>query len=539
MTVKKGFIAAITLFLMLTLPGCDLGALQNILPAPTPEPVVSTPEPTPEPGLTLEQQKGMIMGLYDTWKPVDETFGWSYAITDLDANGRCEVIAASLQGTGLYTYADFYEINETYSGLEKCRFDVPEGFSQADIMTDTCQCYYDPATDTRYYIISDILRFGAAGYSYTTYAVSLKDGVVREDAIAFEGVEMGEGAEPVHSYYDAAGNETTKELYDSAATDFGKNMELSFYKFSWTKVEPPAPENSPEIVHDPKMDPQNPPVETNIVITKNPSGENVEIGGHTWFIATAENSDYTTWMMYDPAGTEHSLEEAMELVPGVGLTKLDDTTLAVTDVTAGLNGWAAFARFNNDLGSLDSTAACIYVEDYAAAYADVMNYYRALAAGQTGEEYGFNISSDLDMTGLGYKLKDLDANGVPELIVARISKTTGTRAWDDIIYSVFTIEGGRPVCILHSFARDRFYYTGLGFLEEGSSGASNSVNYIYQIENGALKLSEGLCLDGMQETPYFIVSADGALSPISEDVFNSIMLSYEAMIKPLGQLTAF
>lgn len=521
---------------MLLLTGCEGTLLQNILPAPTPEPAVATPEPTPEPGLTPEQQKGMIMGLYDTWKPEDETFGWSYAITDLDGNGRCEVIAASLQGTGLYTYADFYEINESYSGLEKCRFDVPEGFSQADIMTDTCQCYYDPQTDTRYYIISDILRFGAAGYCYTTYAVSLKNGEVREDAIAFEGVEMSEGAEPVHSYFDAAGNETTKEYYDSAAAEFGREMEMSFYKFNWTSVEPPAPESSPEIVGDPKLEQ---PAETNIMITKHPSGENVEIGGHTWFIATAENSDYTTWLMLDPAGNVHSLEEAMELVPGVGLTKLDDTTLAVTDVNAGLNGWAAFARFSNDAGSTDSSAAYIYVEDYAAAYAAVIDYYRALAAGQTGEEYGFSISSDLDMTGLGYKLKDLDANGVPEMIVAKATGTTGTWMWDDIIYSVFTIDGGRPVCILHSFARDRFYYTGLGFLEEGSSGAANSVNYIYQVENGALRLSEGLCLDGTQETPYFIVSEDGSLSPISEDVFNSIMLSYEAMIKPLGQLTAF
>lgn len=535
--MNRKFLAVLLACALLLLSGCDGSVLQNILPAPTAAPATPAPAASPEPGLSLDQQKGMIMGLYDSWKPEDETFGWSYAITDLDGNGRCEVIAAKLQGTGLYTYADFYEISADYTGLEKCRFDVPEGFSQADIINDTCQCYYDSQTDTRYYIISDILRLGAEGYCYTTFALSLKDGEVREQAIASERVEMADGSETAHRYFDASGSETSKEIYDSAAADFGREMEMSFYKFNWTSVEAPVIEPG----MTPSFEPQEPerPIADDIVITKHPSGENVEIGGQTWFIATAENSDYTDWLMLDPAGNVRTLEEAMQLVPGVVLTKLDDTTISVANVYPGLNGWAAFARFNNDTGYLDSAAAYIYCGDYASSYASVMDYYRALAAGQPAEQFGFNISSDLDMSGLGYKLKDLDADGAPELIVTKVAKTTGTSTWDDIVYSVFTLVDGQPVCVLHSFARDRFYYTGDGFLEEGSGGAAYSVVFLYRVENAELKLTEGLCLDGMQETPYFIVSADGSLSPVSEDVFSSIMLAYEASVRSLGQITPF
>ena len=49
---------------------------------------------------------------------VDTTLNsWNYVVTDLDRNGRLELITATLQGTGLYTYLNAYEVSEDGSQL--------------------------------------------------------------------------------------------------------------------------------------------------------------------------------------------------------------------------------------------------------------------------------------------------------------------------------------------------------------------------------------------------------------------------------------
>ena len=50
-----------------------------------------------------------------------------YAVTDLDHNGRYEIIVANMGGTGMYTYSRFWEINEQCSGLTECETDFLEG----------------------------------------------------------------------------------------------------------------------------------------------------------------------------------------------------------------------------------------------------------------------------------------------------------------------------------------------------------------------------------------------------------------------------
>ena len=64
-------------------------------------------------------QINLIADNADNWKQDVPSGVWGYSVTDLDQNGRLEIIAASVQGTGFYTYLDIYEVNEEGTGLTK------------------------------------------------------------------------------------------------------------------------------------------------------------------------------------------------------------------------------------------------------------------------------------------------------------------------------------------------------------------------------------------------------------------------------------
>ena len=112
----------------------------------------------------------------------DTSFGdtYQYAVTDLDQNGRLEILTSSLQGTGLYTYSTFHEVNKTMDGLDSCPMaGLSEGDSQPDIQVSQAGGRFDPASGVRYYLFTDLLRNGAAEQYEFLHALSLSEGTVR------------------------------------------------------------------------------------------------------------------------------------------------------------------------------------------------------------------------------------------------------------------------------------------------------------------------------------------------------------------------
>ena len=66
-----------------------------------------------------EEQRAILEANRSLWEFTEPWESpWFYAFTDLDHNGRQEVIAASTQGSGIFTYAHFYEVKADFSGIE-------------------------------------------------------------------------------------------------------------------------------------------------------------------------------------------------------------------------------------------------------------------------------------------------------------------------------------------------------------------------------------------------------------------------------------
>ena len=228
-------------------------------------------------------------------------------------------------------------------------------------------------------------------------------------------------------------------------------------------------------------------------ITKNPTSEAIAIGGKTWFIAHADNATSLTWEMIDPNGYVHSLAEAMTMNPGLNLQALEGDTLAVSNVPQSVNGWGVQATFTGPGGTVSTSPAYIYVGDFLTAYISVIERYRYAV---NLPEWKSQTAAELELSEcinysekVGYALKDLDKNGIPELIIAGINYhyTEGP-----LVYDLYTLDNYQPVRLCVTWARSRNYLLRDNrIMNEGSNGAASSGFILKKVNGAKLEFLEG------------------------------------------------
>ncbi len=251
----KRQIALILLFAMvLLLPGCGKKvAVQNAQQSTAAQPsadgtVVTNQQAQPSPQLPLETQKQILEANRSLWEftePYDSP--WFYTFADLDHNGRLEVIAATTQGSGIYTYGRLWEVLPDGSGIRNCYHENTEIEGPDDwpeIVLDSLPCYYDAKTDCYYYVCEGITRNGYAYQFYGWYALWMKSGIAAWEYLAGKEVTWDEqGAEHV-SCQDAAGNSITEQDYDTAVERRFAGMTKTEQHLAWIQVDIPRPETA-------------------------------------------------------------------------------------------------------------------------------------------------------------------------------------------------------------------------------------------------------------------------------------------------------
>lgn len=184
------------------------------------------------------QQVQLIAEHAGQWTDTMEEEGvlYFYAVTDLDHNGRLELITSSCQGTGLYTYSYYYEVNENFDGLHNFELSVPEGDSQPDIITDSVPVYYDSQKNLYYYIFDDTIR-GGAGMSYTyKCALFINGGKVETIGLGSKGTVFDGDAVSV-TYTDADNREISEDEYLTIADTRFKGLEKDTASIDWHKAD--------------------------------------------------------------------------------------------------------------------------------------------------------------------------------------------------------------------------------------------------------------------------------------------------------------
>lgn len=163
-----------------------------------------------------DDQLGVIAANSGLWKQTDEFGSWGFTVTDLDQNGRLEIISASTQGTGMYTLIKIFEVSDEGNTLTEITQDRPEYESSPDIMYQQVQRFYDPESGHYYYIFNDFIRNGFAENYQKKLAVSLEDGVWKETPLAVKSTIYTDAEHFTVTAKDADGNDITEEQFEQA-----------------------------------------------------------------------------------------------------------------------------------------------------------------------------------------------------------------------------------------------------------------------------------------------------------------------------------
>lgn len=159
-----------------------------------------------------------------------------FTTADFDKNGCLEIIVASCQGTGHYTYYDFFEVNSDHSSLSVCTLDFHSGDSLADIVTsEPIDVYYDKVSGTYHWLFTDYLNMGASFHYVEKRDVVLSDGSLTDTPIVCRITEYNDNSGEPSVTYNSSTNETVTNdaEFDFAVTKYFENMEKSTEQLTW------------------------------------------------------------------------------------------------------------------------------------------------------------------------------------------------------------------------------------------------------------------------------------------------------------------
>ncbi len=230
-----------SLAVLLSLAACSSAPAAAPTAAPQATENASRTMPEQEQRRILEENRALWSFGDDYYTP------WFYTFTDLDHNGCLEVLAASTQGTGIFTYANFYEVLPDGSGVknlyhEGVEIEGPDDWPE--IILESLPCYYDRASNTYYYACSGVTRDGAAHSNSSWAALCLKDGVADWEYLGWMDQQWTDGGEgPTVRCTDAAGNPITEQEFDKLVERRFAGLEQSTLRLNWIEgVTGPAAE---------------------------------------------------------------------------------------------------------------------------------------------------------------------------------------------------------------------------------------------------------------------------------------------------------
>ena len=447
---------------------------------------VATPAPTTAPASAAESQLNLLFANFSKMNPGTDAADTYYAVTDLDHNGRLELLGAQTSGTGMITTAKFFEVNESYDGIQEITQDIPSGYTMPEVIVESANTYHDTATNTYYYGFIDTTRDTAAQNISAKTSISLKDSKLTVKYYGSEQTEVVNGITAVH-YYDADGNTIDPESYkalDNAITGYTKTgtnfdwfkaadatsesrLATSYAVFngsltpsssasatessstSTTPASPaatatPAPTNNINIVDAP----------TFLYITKNPTSEyNHYVGDSCEFIAKADNATTASWTFVDPYGNQYNTSTVANYY-GVGVSGATTGTLYLYNLPLSLNGWGVFCTFSGNGQVATTNTAYIGVSEKTV-YNYTYGYLNLSASGVYAyviylPSYGTNIYASPAICSVDGTLYDGASCDV---------YFTGTAPSSDNVYSV-SVHGSTPTPTYTPTQRIEYGYLG-------------------------------------------------------------------------------
>lgn len=188
----------------------------------------------------IEDQLVTIWEARDTWQVLEETEGWCYAVTDLDGNGRLEILSSETHGTGNFTTLRAWEVGEDGRSLNPITEDGEYGsgvvmssgyVSDENPSAETVVSYTDGSVT--YYIQDDMNKDGCAHYYERKLAVFLKDGKLKELTLATMQTDYDENGGETVTCQNGSGESISEDDYETAVQRRFEGLSQKNVTFGW------------------------------------------------------------------------------------------------------------------------------------------------------------------------------------------------------------------------------------------------------------------------------------------------------------------
>ena len=314
---------------------------------------------------TALAQIDLIFKNFDSCRQNENDGTWFYTVTDLDHNGRLELLAASVQGANCIPAAKFWEVSVDGRALEPGRLNIADGETFVNIITDSAETRYDPGNDSWYYLVTSYYPVSADEAYLDKSAVFLKSGVLDYGVLATEHVS---GANS--SYMGPDGKAITEADFRCIGDRVFENTQQTGTHFEWFKADDAKKVDVftySYAVFTGNLAPSEsfvaavPYPSGFLAVTKNPSSELLEPGDTALFIANANAYTSLEWIFVAPEGAEYTLNSFASLYPASRVSGGSSTTLRIDNVSTAMSGWNVYCIFRSGSRAVCTTLAGLYI----------------------------------------------------------------------------------------------------------------------------------------------------------------------------------
>ena len=186
----------------------------------------------------IEPQLAVIEQNMDLWNPLEDPDAYvpyfRYAVTDMDGDGRLEILATWMFGNGFGSFINLYEVNEAMDSL------VEVTVEQGDFMPDFDIVQAAPIylADGRYHII--VPDFSRVGWEYsatTVVSACLEDGRLTLEKLGASATTNREDGSSDTEYYDADNRSISEKDYLKLPSEKWPKIGEGKMTFGWITYE--------------------------------------------------------------------------------------------------------------------------------------------------------------------------------------------------------------------------------------------------------------------------------------------------------------
>lgn len=186
---------------------------------------------------SYEEQIKLLVERVEEWNQDDGVLPYyyhQYTVTDLDGNGRLEILAID-NSAPLFTNGKMFEFSEDGSTLQKCAIPCDDGQTLPKMIVDSVPAAYDPVDGTYYYLFLTDCNSLSVRYGQTVSSLHLNHGVLSNEILGrFSLLEL-DGV--TNEQYSRDGLLTTPAEYQAIIPDFQAKYQAFTANFEWFQVE--------------------------------------------------------------------------------------------------------------------------------------------------------------------------------------------------------------------------------------------------------------------------------------------------------------